>query len=182
MYYDVTLNKNLNQKLIIMRKFFIVVLLVVSLIIPTVLIVKSIKFDQQCGGYLKQAADANTPELALERINVAISYIEKNHLTEGYTSLMWKTEDENIGFWYNNIVACRDELQSCLESSQLEKTNVLMKVRESLTDNGDSGVNLTIPDGISKYPNNWLWAILLTISMIILVLDELWIVYVIEYE
>lgn len=132
----------------------------------TVTIVRSIQFNQKCAGYLKQAADANTPELALERINVALEYIEANNLTDGYTSILWKTEDENVGFWYRNIVACQKGLKSCLESSQLEKTNVLMKVRESLTDEGEKGTVLTIPDGISRHPYNWLWAIINTISFI----------------
>ena len=148
-----------------MKGFFATFLFVVSLIVPTIEIVKSIQFKQDCSGYLKQAADANTPELALERINLAIAYIEANNLTDGYTSVVYKTEDENIGFWYRNIIACRDELESCLDATQLEKTNVLMKVREALTDNGDSGTVLTIPDGISRYPNNLLWGILLTISL-----------------
>jgi len=165
-----------------MKKLIAVVLIILSLIVPTVLIVKSIHFDQNCGGYLKQAADANTPELAIERLNLAIAYIEANHLTDGYTSLVWKTEDENVGFWYKNIVACRDELMECLECSQLEKTNVLMKVREALTDNGDSGTQLTIPNGISKYPNNWLWAILLTISILVMLGSGAWLWWLIEND
>lgn len=148
-----------------------VLLLILGLIVPVILVVKSIQFDQRCGGYLKQAADANTPELALQRIDVAIDYIEAHGLTNGYTSILWRTEDENVGFWYENIVACRDELQSCIESTQLEKTNVLMKVRESLTDNKEGNVSLTVPDGISKFPHNLSWAIWLTISIIMLIVD-----------
>ena len=157
--------KPFKKQKIMKRSSF--VLLVVALLVPAILIVKSIKFDQQCGGYLKQAADANTPELALERLNVAIDYIEDNNLTDGYTSLLWNTEDENVGFWYRNIIACREELQSCLESNQLEKTNVLMKVRESLTDSSKGSVSLTVPCGISKHPSNWLWAVMLTLSIIV---------------
>jgi hypothetical protein len=44
-----------------------------------------------------------------------------------------------------------------------------MKVRESLTDEGEKGTVLTIPDGISRHPHNVLWAILNTISGIILI-------------
>jgi len=141
-------------------KYFISILIsIFLLIVPTITVVKNIKFQQQCSGYLKQAADANTPELALDRINLALNYIESHNLTKGYTSVLWKTEDENIEFWYNNIKACKSELENCLEDSQLEKSNVLMKVRESLTDNGDSGTKLTIPSGISRYPNNLLFGI-----------------------
>ena len=97
-----------------------------------------------------------------------MDYIEENNLTQGYTSVLWRTEDENIGYWYENIQACREELVKCADGTQLEKSNVLMKVRESLTDNGDHGTVLTIPDGIHKYPNNALWGILLTVSWIVL--------------
>jgi hypothetical protein len=62
-----------------MGKAFLFLLL--SLIVPTIVIVKSVQFNQQCAGYLKQAADANTVELALERVNMALDYIESHGLT-----------------------------------------------------------------------------------------------------
>lgn len=145
--------------------FFMVLL---GLIVPVTNIVMKIQFSQECGGYLKQAADANTPELALERINKALNYIEENNLTDGYTSVLWRTEADNVGYWYLNIKACQRELGKCLYGSQMEKSNVLMKVRESLTDNGDKGTELTIPPGISRYPNNAIWGILRVLSYIIL--------------
>ena len=166
-----------------MKKLLLgIALFVVGLIAPTVCIVKSIKFDQQCAGYLKQVADANTPEIALDRITVAIDYVESNNLTEGCTSVLWRTEDENIGFWYQNLLACKDELTNCVDGTQLEKSNVLMKVRESLTDNGEKGTRLTIPGGISRYPHNQIWGILRALSylllfagfvLILILLDEL---------
>lgn len=137
-----------------MEKYIISILLIVcGLITPVVSVVNSIQFGQDCSGFLKQAADANTAAMALERIDKALEYIERNHLTDGYTSVLWTTEDENVAFWYENIKACRAELEACLNSSQLEQTNVLMKVRESLMD----GEELTIPNGISRYPKNALW-------------------------
>lgn len=152
-----------------MKKILLlVVLLIAGSIVPGILIVKRVQFKQNCSGYLKQAADANSTELALQRINMAISYIERESLTDGYTSVLWQTEDENIRFWYENIIACRNELDGCGKASQLEKSNVLMKVRESLTDNDHGDTVLTIPAGIYKYPNNALWSVLLTISIIIL--------------
>ena len=154
--------------------------LVLGLIFPTITIVKHVQFDQRCGGYLKQTADANTPELALERINTALKYIEDNNLTEGYTSVLWRTEDENIGFWYENIKACQSELANCLDGTQLEKSNVLMKVRESLTDNGEDGTVLTIPPGISRYPSNLLFGLANTISIILLLFFLFMIVYAFE--
>jgi len=116
--------------------------------------VKRIHFKQDCSGYLKQAADANTPELALDRLNRAIDYVEAHGLTSGYTSVLWRTEDQNVGFWYMNLKACQSELEGCLDGTQLEKSNVLMKVRESLTEDGDHGTQLTIPSNIVFYPDN----------------------------
>ena len=150
-----------------MRNIIIGILLIVlGAIAPTICIVKDIQFNQDCGGYLKQAADANTPEIALDRVNKALAYIEANKLTYGYTSVLWKTEDENVAFWYENIKACKSELEDCMHSSQLEKTNVLMKVRESLTDNGEEGTALTIPDGISRYPNNEAYCLFVWLSIV----------------
>ena len=104
-----------------------------------------------------------------------MDYIESNGLVIGYTSVLWKTEDENIGFWYRNIKACQRELVECKNKSQLEKTNVLMKVRESLTDNGENGTVLTIPSGISRYPSNGFFALFNTLSTIGIILCILWI-------
>ena len=130
----------------------------------------NIEFNQQCSGYLKQAADANTVELALERLNLAVKYIEEKGYTSGYTSIVYKTEDENIGYWYQNIKACQKELNEALDGTQLEKSNVLMKVRESLTDNGEKGTELTVPSGLAKYPHNLLLAILEIIGAFLVVI------------
>ena len=149
----------------------IIIALIISLIVPTICIVKSVQFNQACGGYLKQAADANTPELAMERLNKALDYIESNNLTTGYTSVLWRTEDENIEFWYTNLKATQKELEACMDKEQLEKTNVLMKVRETLTDEGEKGTNLTIPPVISKYPSNTLFYILMWLSIALMIFD-----------
>ena len=45
-----------------------------------------------------------------------------------------------------------------------------MKLRESLTDVDQNGTTLTIPYGISRYPNNLLYGILNIISGIVFVL------------
>ncbi len=131
------------------------IILVILLFIPGTVVYRSIKFNQDCGGYLDQAANANTVELAIDRLNRAIDYLEKHNMTSGYTSVLWRTEDENVGFWYRNICACRDELVEVKDMSQLEKSNVLMKVRESLKEStGEHGDKVIIPPGISRFPDN----------------------------
>ena len=137
-----------------------------SIIIATIWVAASIwflsmriQFSQNCTGYLQQAADANTVELASERLCKALEYIESKGWTEGYTSILWRTEDENVGFWYTNLKASLQELESVKESSQLEQTNVLMKLRETLLESGEKGDYLTFPTGLWKYPHNVLYGI-----------------------
>lgn len=157
-----------------MKRILPILLIVLSLITPVSRQVNLILFRQNCLGYLKQAADANTAEMALERLTLAIEYVERNGLTYGYTSIMWKTEDENVGYWYQNLKACQNELKLCLGCSQLEKSNVLMKVRESLTDEGKNGTTLTIPKGLFLYPNNGMWCVFVCISLLCFIAGVMW--------
>lgn len=153
-----------------MKVFISIIVFMLTLISPILTTIKSIQFDQKCGGYLKQAADANSVELAERQLNLAINYIEQHELTSGYTSVLWNTEDENIEYWYNNLKQCQKELAATKDNSTLENTNVLMKLRESLTDVDQNGTTLTIPYGISRYPNNLLYGILNIISGIVFIL------------
>lgn len=124
----------------------------------TVRIVKGVQFDTNCEQYLKRAADANTVETANEELAKAISYAEENNLTEGVVSIFLHQPENDIGYWYNNIKEAYAELENLPEdATSLEKTNVLMKLRETLTDETDSGVSVTVPNGISIYPNNVLY-------------------------
>lgn len=132
----------------------------------TVRIVKGVQFDNNCTQYLKRAADANTVERAKEELEKAISYAEKNNLTEGVVSIFLHQPKNDIGYWYQNMTEAYDELENLPEdATSLEKTNVLMKLRETLTDETESGVSVTIPDGISIYPGNvaYFWWGLLSI-------------------
>lgn len=153
-----------------MKVFISIIVFMLALISPILTTIKSIQFDQKCSGYLKQAADANSVELAERQLNLAIDYIEQHELTSGYTSVLWNTEDENIEYWYNNLKQCQKELAATKDNSTLENTNVLMKLRESLTDVDQNGTTLTIPYGISRYPNNLLYGILNIISGIVFIL------------
>jgi hypothetical protein len=86
-------------------------------------------------------------------------------MTSGYTSILWQTPDEDIGFWYTNLKASQQELQNLQSNSALEKTNVLIKLRETLLDVGER-TRVTEPEGLSVYPNNKLWAFLMTFALV----------------
>ena len=137
----------------------------------TVRIVKAVQFDMNCTQYIKRAADANTVELAKEELAKAISYAERNNLTEGVVSIFLHQPRNDVGYWYKNMTEAYAELENLPEdATSLEKTNVLMKLRESLTDDKESGVSVTMPDGISIYPNNVLffwWGLLSIVGCLV---------------
>ncbi len=148
----------------------IIGLLLVVFAIPSCAVrgYKSIIFERGVGGNLKRAADANTINLAQEELSAALKYIEANGLTVGYTSIIYRTPDEDVSFWYRNLSASLDELRSLpTNATSLEKSNMLMKLRETLLDTHARGVSVTAPDGISVFPNNMAYAIWLAFSALI---------------
>ena len=159
----------LIMKLTSKQKFFAgIFLIVLALVMPTIYWVKQAPFNQNCGSYLENAAVATTPDKALENLNVAIDYIEAKGLTSGYTSILWKTEDENVEFWYQNLKDAQKKLEGCLNGSQMEKDYALMKLKETLIKQTDEGQKLVAPQGIHVYPNNKLFAIFNAISFLML--------------
>lgn len=158
-----------------MKAFIATVLAIFALSIFAIRITKSVSMKQNCTGYLKRAADANTVETAKEQLQRSIQYLEVNNLTKGYTSVLWKTPDEDIEFWYNNLKASERELLKVDSlTASMEKTNLLMKLRETLLDNGKSGDDLTVPLGLSRYPNNGMWGILSWLAVLIVIGLFLW--------
>ena len=103
-------------------------------------------------GYLKRAADANTVELAAENLQFALTEIEARGLTEGTTRVLWHTPTRDVGFWYTNLSASLAELSGVTEASTpLEKSNMLIKPRETLLDQGETKEEITAPAGISMF-------------------------------
>lgn len=152
-----------------MKVFVAIILTVFALAVFGIRMSKGISMKQNCTGYLKRAADANTVETAKEQLQKSITYLEANNLTSGYTSVLWQTPDEDISFWYKNLKASENELEKIdSTTSSLEKSNVLMKLRETLLDNGKNGDSLTAPNGLSVYPNNGMWGVLMCLASLII--------------
>lgn len=147
-------------------------------------IVAYVHYEQQVGGFLKQAADANTSELAEKKLKQAIDGMDARGLCNSqsaesppvfsedcYTSVLWRTPDEDVGYWRTNIQATYDDLRTMSSEDRadnLTESNQLMKVRETLLDDGQSGTTVTAPEGISASPNNaplfW-WGLLSCIGL-----------------
>ena len=131
---------------------------------------KIVVFDIECEGYMKRAADANTVEMAVKEMETVVAYQESRGMTQGYTSVLYRTPDEDVGFWYQNMKASLAELKSIKpDASLLEKSNMLMKLRETLLDEG-RGTQVTVPRGISIYPHNTACTFFVIFSVVILII------------
>lgn len=121
-------------------------------------IVKSVQFDSNCSQYLKRAADATTIDIAKEELAKAIAYAEKNNLTQGITLVLLNQPRNDIGFWYKNLKEAYLELENLpKDATELEKTNLLMKLRGTLTDSNEFETYVIVPTGIEVYPQNVLY-------------------------
>ena len=108
--------------------------------------------------------------MAQAELQIAIDYIQAEDLDTGYTSIFYTTPDEDMGYWATNLKQANNELKEMISadtSSNLEKSNMLIKLRETLLDHkgGDSGDTVTVPGGISRYPNNatYMWTLWISI-------------------
>lgn len=159
-----------------MKKLLVLgALALVFISVSTVMGVKRIQFNKSCAGFLERASNATTTETALAELKKATTYLENNNLTTGYTSVLWQTPDEDINFWYTNIKSAEKELEKVdSKTTALEKTNILMKLRETLIEKGDKSDHVSVPRGLSRYPNNlplgllWLLSLIPMIGLIVI--------------
>lgn len=159
-----------------MRWFLLILGVVMTFGWGSTLIVRGIQFDRGAEGYLKRAADANTVELAETQLRIAIDYIEEKELTSGYTSIIYRTPNEDVGFWYTNLKTSLEELQALDSTSTvLERSNMLMKLRETLMDDGESGAIITTPPGISLFPMNTGLAVWAMLACTMLCVGGIWV-------
>ena len=166
-----------------MKKIRISLLLLLSLSILATRTIKSIQLYQNCTGYLKRAAYASTVETAKDELQKSIQYLEDNELTSGYTSIIWRTPNDDIGFWYKNLKSTESELSKVdSTTSSVEKTNLLIKLRETLLDDSKNGNKITTPNGLSRHPYNSLWALLTSISVVILMGLIIRVIYYFELQ
>lgn len=158
----------LNNKTKHMKKLFILLTHLFIFASISIDIYQRIEMNKNCIGYLKQAADANTINVAKAQLSKSLNYLEKNSMTTGYTSILYNTPNEDVGFWYSNLKISYNELSKIdSNSSSLEKTNILMKLRETILDNNEKGDSVTVPPGLARYPYNLLWAIINVISFLL---------------
>jgi len=131
-----------------MKLFFGIILCLPIIALLLVQLIIGINWGIDVTDRLKRAAVANTIELATQELQAVISYLEKEGITLGYTSVLYNTPDEDVGYWYQNLKGSLEELQKVSsQTTQLERTNILMKLRETILDDEAEGTKVTQPVG-----------------------------------
>jgi len=133
-----------------------------GLVVPVLCWYMDYTFNVNVADRLKRAADANTVEIAREEMTAVISYLEENNLTSGNTSFFFTRPQNDVKFWYENLSAATHDLKLISPDAQrVERTNTLMKLRETLLD----GIDVTLPKYIQYHPNARLLVLMLTCSV-----------------
>jgi len=146
-----------------MRTLIGLTLFIISCITIGYRIHLSNSFDRNCKAYIYRTSEANTIPLATQELSIVVDYLEKNELTSGYTSIFVNDPAEDIGFWYTNLKESLNELQNLNSNSALEKSNILLKLRESLLSEKGKAI---IPKGLNVYPHNLAWGLAMLLSFI----------------
>jgi hypothetical protein len=141
--------------------FLCIACIIIPIIVYGVAIAKTVQMDSNCISYFEMAADANSVELAEKHLTSGIKYLEENNLTEGNTKILIYRPTQDLGLWYENLKSAQTQLQelnSKEDLTELEESNALMKLRETLLNSGGS---VTHPNMISFYPDHigWSWVL-----------------------
>lgn len=139
-------------------------------------IVLRIQFDQNCSGHILNACNATTVELALSELRTALDYLEEKELTTGYTSILYKTEKDNVGFFYNNVKSCYEYVETLKEQNiepfnqTLQLQSIKDKLVEELGEKNGRAEFIREPQGITRYPHNLAYCIWLNSSILLLII------------
>jgi hypothetical protein len=131
-------------------------------------------FEKNCGDWLKMAADANSVQIASERLDKAVSYIESHGLTKGSAAVLLSQPTNDLEPWYQNLKQAQQNLHEFPQkSTKADISTALVKLRETLLDHKKDGDSVTCPYWAFIYPYQVIWVVswfLTTIAMVVGVL------------
>ncbi|MFA5359395.1 MAG: hypothetical protein WC349_00335 [Patescibacteria group bacterium] len=115
----------------------------------------AVGFDNNCAQHIKRAAKAVTVEEARESLKVAVAYIEQEGLTEGYTSIFYRSKDENVKLWYSKVKGSLRGLEKITSGTTRDgELKMLIQLKKALFKSSPIGDVVILPPGISAYPHN----------------------------
>jgi hypothetical protein len=145
-------------------------------------IVKEKHFDDNCSYHISEALSADgihtftDNDYAIKEIDTAITYLENNNLTSGYTTITDKVSREDLSIFYNDIKK-RSEYFHDLKTKNIddiEKYKMYATMRNLHTR------ELDVPSGISIFPHNTFYCVWAYLSIICLILAVIGIITLID--
>lgn len=131
--------------------------------------------ERDITGHLKRAADSNRVETAIRELDAGLAAMEARGFTSGNTSIMFDTPDNDMGFWHKNLVDARDALKATpANASELEKSNALIKLRETILDHTSDGDEVTRPSYLWANGAPGTYIILLILGGLLLAAGGVW--------
>lgn len=147
-----------------LARILTIVFAIFFLIWSAVKISHAVSFDRDIKRYLSHAAEASTIQLAKENLDIALKNIEGWGLTSGHTTVLFESPEDDVGFWYKNVKASRAQLDDVKTVTFQEQKTVLAELRKTLLSRSGDGSAVVIPQGISIYPKNRIFALLGTLN------------------
>ncbi len=128
-------------------------------------------FYNNCLIHIYRAAQSQILDVAKEELDIALRYLEKEKATSGYTSVLYRSPNEDIGLWYNNLKILWKELHNPVPG---DANSVLFKMRRILLEVEDSRECVRVPQGISIVPYNRAFASLLCVGLTLILFSSYW--------
>lgn len=123
-----------------------------------------LKYRRDISGHLKRAANANTIETAAQELETALVRMEARGMTSGTTAVFYATPADDVGYWHRNLREAHAELKALpSDAAPLERSNMLLKLRETILEQDSDGEDVTQPGGIAVFPNNKAFALIATL-------------------
>jgi hypothetical protein len=155
--------------------FLLFVISVACLVWAGLAIHLTVQFNMGCSGHLRRAALASAPEIATAELDIAVKYLERHAVTNGNTSIFYDAPENDVSFWYRNLVAAYVNLANTPEiGSNLEASNKMLKLKEVLITQVEGNARVNKPNRIAFYPHStlafitgWLCVISFGISLFV---------------
>lgn len=112
---------------------------------------------QQLTTPLSRVAMSSNVQMASENLKDAIDYLERNHLTSGNSSMLFPDKLNDLEYFHTNLLNAQAELNRAVANknmSQLEESNVLLRIKEVVTHHNATG-EVFLPANLEYYPHQW---------------------------
>lgn len=129
-------------------------------------------FNTYCTDYIIDAQKTDNVQLAEQRLSKAISYLELEDKTKGFTSRSSNDKKYDIGLFYQKLVDSKRMFALASETDNLQiHTQAFAVFRDSMfTKNKRNEYEPVIPENIELYPHINEWNIARISSIVIMIM------------